>query len=101
MNLTAAIVWLVALLAALPLTLVAVLMVTRIVVHLRAIDLQARTALRSIEGIGRNSAALPELGPLASTAQRLGVGADGIAQVAVDLGARLRAAGLVNEGGTR
>jgi phage-related minor tail protein len=79
------IVWWIALIGALVLTVVAVLEISRVVHHLREIDRLAKVTLTAAGGIAGNTAILTALPDVLATAGRLGAGVTAIAGVSASI----------------
>jgi hypothetical protein len=96
------IVWWVALLVALILTVAAVLEISRVVHHLREIDRLAKVTLAAASGIASNTAVLTALDDVLATAGRLGAGVEAIAAVSASIkGGVGRVAGALGGPGGR
>lgn len=96
------IVWWIALIVALILTVVAVLEISRVVHHLREIDRLAKVTLVAASGIASNTAVLTALDDVLTTAGRLGAGVEAIAAVSAGIKAGVgRVAGVLGGQGGR
>ena len=85
------VVWIVALVGALALTLVAVLQILQIVRHAREIDRLARVTLPAAQGIVGNTAVLNDFGSVVGTVGRLVAAVQAIGTTAAALESRVAA----------
>lgn len=95
------VVWWIALLGALVLTVLILAEIVRVVHHAREISRLARLALPAAEGIAANTAPLAELGSVLQTAGRLVAAAETIDRTAAAIEGRVAALGRALRGDRR
>jgi hypothetical protein len=98
MDVLLIIIWWVALIVALILTVAAVLEITRVIHHLREIDRLAKVTLTAAGGVAGNTAILAALPDVLTTAGRLGSGVAAIAGVAASIHAGVGRVAVVLSG---
>lgn len=101
MDLAIVIVWWIALLGALVLTVVAVLEIARVVHHAREIDRLAKVALPAAVGIVGNTAIIAALEAVVPVVGRLAGGAGALAETSASITRRVAAVGRALAGGPR